>query len=756
MLRNYRNIFFYAITLIGFTAVILAIIHFGRMEETARVETVPAQAGESPWQHFRNTYGANFTHPLAILLLQIITIILVARVFGVICKKIRQPTVIGEIAAGIFLGPSFIGQYLPEYSAFLFPRDSLSNLQFLSQIGLILFMFVVGMELDLKILKKKARDAVIISHASIIFPFTLGILLAYFMYSRFAPPAIGFLSFSLFIGIAMSITAFPVLARIVQEKGLSKTKLGALAITCAAADDITAWCLLAAVIAVVKAGSVFSSLYTIAFAALYVYFMLKLARPFLKTIGDKYANREGLSKPVVAVFFFTLLFSSYITELIGIHALFGAFMAGVVMPSNVRFRSLFIEKVEDVSLVLLLPLFFVFTGLRTEIGLLNTSYLWMVCLLVVLVAVAGKFLGSALAARFVGQTWRESLTIGALMNTRGLMELVVLNIGYDLGVLSPEIFAMMVIMALVTTVMTAPALNLISRRMPDDAGFQAAPVSSEKRYNILVSFGSPEKGVTLVRVANALVRNSGEQATITAMHLSPSTEINQFNFHEYEVESFRPIRQEAKKLKQPVNLFFKPSRDIEAEIAQTANQGNFSLLIMGMGESVFEGTVLGNFIGYGSRLLNPVRVFDALSGKRKLFERYLFDERLKEVVKDAHIPLAIVVDRKPEAISSVLVYIVSAQDAATLDYATRFAENGAAVTVVYPSEELGRMHEVQAAIEGLRKRFPASLTLAPDRKMDKGFLKQSDLLLLSMNRWKNLAEQRTKWLAHAPTVMMLK
>jgi len=414
------------------------------------------------WNDFLAALGHNLEHPLAILLAQIITIIVIARFFGWMFKKIGQPSVIGEIIAGIFLGPSVVGMYFPEFSHVLFPTESLGNLQFLSQIGLILFMFVIGMELDLKVLKNKANDAVIISHASIVIPFALGMTLAYYVYYKFAPVGVEFLSFSLFMGIAMSITAFPVLARIVQERGLHKTKLGTIGITCAAADDITAWCLLAAVIAIVKAGSFVSALYVIGLAILYVIMMLFLVKPFLKRVGDLYSNNDNLSKPVVAIFFLTLIISSYCTEVIGIHALFGAFMTGAIMPDIAKFRNIFIDKVEDVALILLLPLFFVFTGLRTQIGLINDPYLWKITGFIILVAVVGKFVGSALAAKFVGQNWKDSLTIGALMNTRGLMELVVLNIGYDLGVLTSEIFTMMVIMALVTTFITGPSLDLIN------------------------------------------------------------------------------------------------------------------------------------------------------------------------------------------------------------------------------------------------------------------------------------------------------
>jgi len=466
-MKKYRRLIFYSVVVIGLTALIFFVISRGTLLEKTGVKNVDTTGSKSLWQHFSATLQQNLLHPLPMLLLQVITIILVARLFGWLCTKIGQTKVISEIIAGIILGPSFLGSYFPELSGFLFPPASFSNLQFLSQIGLILFMFIVGMELDLQILKTKAQDAVVISHASIIFPFALGITLSYFIYEKFAPAHVGFLGFSMFTGIAMSITAFPVLARIVQERNLSKTRLGAIVITCAAADDITAWCLLAVVIAIVKAGTLMSALFTILMAVAYVVVMIKLVQPFLKKIGASYTGKETLSKSIIAIYFIVLILSAYLTEVIGIHALFGAFMAGLMMPTDSNLRHVFTEKVEDVSMVLLLPLFFVYTGLRTQIGLLNDSYLWTVCGVIIAVAVTGKFVGSALAAKFVGQSWRDSLSIGALMNTRGLMELIVLNIGYDLGVLNAEIFAMMVIMALVTTFMTSPILDLINKFLPE-------------------------------------------------------------------------------------------------------------------------------------------------------------------------------------------------------------------------------------------------------------------------------------------------
>jgi len=426
---------------------------------------------------FTDSFKHGLSEPLAVLLLQIIVIIACARLFGYLFKKIGQPAVIGEIVAGIVLGPSIIGAYFPEINHFLFPAASLSTLSFLSQIGLILFMFIIGMELDLKAIGKQAYGAVIISHASIIIPYTLGMGLAYYIYRDYAPAGISFLSFALFMGIAMSITAFPVLARILQEKGLTRSKLGAMALTCAAADDLTAWCILAAVIALVKSGSSFSVLYTIALAIIYVLVMLKVVRPFLERLSTVYDSKEKRRTPIIALFFILLIISSYITSVIGIHALFGAFMAGVIMPSSFSFRKIVIDKIEDVSIILLLPLFFVITGLRTQIGLINEGHLWITFGWILLVAVAGKFGGSAIAAKIVGQSWKDSLSIGVLMNTRGLMQLIVLNIGYDLGILTPQIFAMMVLMALVTTFMTGPALDLINWLMKEKHTSETKTVS---------------------------------------------------------------------------------------------------------------------------------------------------------------------------------------------------------------------------------------------------------------------------------------
>lgn len=402
-------------------------------------------------------------HPLALLLIQIVVIMVATRLLGFLVSFIAQPTVVGEIIAGIILGPSLLGLFFPEFSILLFPKDSLGNLSLISQLGLIFFMFVVGMELDFEKIKKQSSASVFISHASIIFPFFLGVVLSYWLYPLFAPQSVSFMPFALFIGIAMSITAFPVLARIIKEKNLADTRYGAMAITCAATDDITAWYILALIIALSISGTLGSSLFLLLFIAAYVVIMFYGIRPLLAKIGS--TQNERLSMNAMSAIVVLLLVSSLVTESIGIHALFGAFMAGAMMPSSAisRLKELIAPRLEYVSLLVLLPLFFALTGLRTEIGLLNTSDGWLVCGGIIVLAVFGKLFGSALASKYMGFSWRDSFALGILMNTRGLMELVVLNIGYEMGILSTELFTMFVIMALVTTFMTGPLLNLITK-----------------------------------------------------------------------------------------------------------------------------------------------------------------------------------------------------------------------------------------------------------------------------------------------------
>lgn len=755
-MKNIKNALFYIGITGGFTALMFWIVSKGKALEIGR-NVIEKSSKDTLFMQFFKSLVHNLEHPLAILLLQIITIIIVARFFGWIFRKIGQPSVIGEIIAGIFLGPSLVGMYFPEYSAMLFPTDSLGNLQFLSQIGLILFMFVVGMELDLKVLKNRANEAIVISHASIVIPFTLGIGLAYFIYYRFAPAGVPFLSFALFMGIAMSITAFPVLARIVQERGIHKTKLGAIVITCAAADDITAWCILAAVIAIVKAGTFASSMYIISLAILYVLLMLFVVKPFLKKIGDLYATRENLSKPVVAIFIVTLIISSYITEIIGIHALFGAFMTGAIMPDITKIRKIIIEKVEDVSLILLLPLFFVFTGLRTEIGLINGTYLWQITGLIILVAVVGKFFGSALAAKFVGQNWRDSLTIGALMNTRGLMELIVLNIGLDLKVLTPEVFTMMVIMALVTTFMTGPVIDLIDFIFNKKVEVLPITVGETNKFKILISFGTNEKGRSLLRLANSFVKKQKENTNVTVLHLSLSDEVHSYNLKDYEKETFEPILNEATLLKQEVTPIFKSTSDIEGDIADIATRGEFDLILVGLGKSIFEGSLLGKVLGFTTRIINPERLLDKFTGKEGLFENSPFDDKTRLLISKSKMPIGILVDKDLTEINEIFVPIFGIEDAFLIEYAQKLIYNNEAkATVLEINDQVKNNFIIENAIAALDKTYPNSISIISESEMKAGFLAKQDLMVISLDSWKKLVDAQSVWLSTVPSVLIIK
>ena len=755
-MKKLKNTGFYIVVMAIFSLLMILLFNAGKNLEAGRNIAV-LNSNKDMWQTFVESLGVNFGHPLAILLLQIVTIILVAKLFGWICNKIGQPTVIGEILAGVVLGPSVIGHYFPHIFTTLFPPESLPNLQFLSQVGLILFMYMVGMELDLKVVKKNAGDAFVISQTSIIIPFALGLGLAYFIYRSFAPAGVTFSSFGLFIGIAMSITAFPVLARVVQERGLHKTRLGSVVITCAAVDDITAWCLLAAVIAIVKAGSFISALYTIALAVIYVFIMIKGVHPFLKRVGDLHTSRENLSKPVVAIFFLVLLFSAYATELIGIHALFGAFMAGTIMPNNEKFRSIFIEKIEDVALVLLLPLYFVFTGLRTQIGLLNDPYLWQVTGWIILVAVTGKFVGSAAAAKVVGQSWRDSLSIGALMNTRGLMELVVLNIGYDLGILTPQVFAMMVIMALVTTFMTGPALDIINKLFKQKEVAVADTISRISKYKILISFANPARSISLLRLANSLVKKQNDNSMITALHLSPNNDLNQYNATEYEEESFTPITEESKRLHVNITTLFKASNDIDTEITQVANKGDYDLLLIGIGQSIFEGSLLGKILGFTARIINPDRLFTKMSGREKLFENSPFDEKTRLIVAKSEVPVGILIDKELEKTDRVLIPIFDANDSFLMQYAQKLIVNAESqITVLDTQHIVKHSTDIKETIHTIDQIAPNHIQLLSDKKAAKESINQHDIMLISIDSWKKLIDSQSSWLKDIPSTLILK
>jgi Kef-type K+ transport system membrane component KefB len=399
------------------------------------------------------------------ILLQLIVILIVVQIFGHLSGRIGQQWVIGEILAGIALGPSLLGAFLPGIQAFVFPASALPTLQTLGDIGLVFYMFSLGSRLDTQMMLRQGRKAIVASLSSILLPLILGAALAFTLYPAFAGPKATQASFMLLVGTAMAITAFPVLARLLTEKNMLGTEIGMLALTCAAVGDVIAWCLLTVVIAFAHAQAVTAGVLTVGLTLLFIVVMLGIVRPLLA-----YASRH-LPWPylLVALTLILLLLSAYVTNAIGIHPVFGAFLMGIILPR----RAAFIEQVRSldrVNNVLFLPLFFVYSGLRTQIGLISAPSLWLICLLVFAVACLGKVLGGTLSVRWMGDSWRDSLTLGVLMNTRGLVELIVLNIGLDLGVLSPVLFAMLVIMALATTMMASPLLPLLGYRQKGQAG----------------------------------------------------------------------------------------------------------------------------------------------------------------------------------------------------------------------------------------------------------------------------------------------
>jgi Kef-type K+ transport system membrane component KefB len=486
------------------------------------------------------------------MLVALVVVIATARGLGSIFRNAHQPPVVGEIIAGILLGPSLLGRIAPGAEALLFPATVGPFLNIIAQVGVILYMFLVGLELDPALLRKRGHATVAISHASIIMPFLLGATISLTLYPRLSTSDVPFTCFSLFLGVSMSVTAFPVLARILTDRKIHKTRMGAIALTCAAVDDVTAWCMLAFVVSVAQAQSS-GAVTTIAMALGYIALMLVVIRPAMVRLSLVYGNRGRLTQGVLAMIFVALLVSASATELIGIHAVFGAFALGALIPHDSGMARELSDRLEDFVIVLLLPAFFAYTGLRTQIGLVSGWDQWMICALIVIVASAGKFGGSAIAARITGLNWRDSSALGVLMNTRGLMELIVLNIGLEMKVISPTLFAMLVIMALVTTFATTPILHLITRNqepelepVPELGTFSPEPavapqaqsraphpaprpvpppmrpiVSGKEHSAILVPVSNPEGVADLIELALAATPHDAPAPRVLALVKTP-------------------------------------------------------------------------------------------------------------------------------------------------------------------------------------------------------------------------------------------
>ena len=453
--EDWKRIVGYLTLMISTVGGFLLIRHFGR----DLIAAAPLEAAEQ--------FGAGESKlkvdVLMHVLLALAVIIVTARGLGALFSLAQQPAVIGEVLAGILLGPSLLGRISPAASAFLLPSTVAPFLSILSQVGVLLYMFMVGLELDLGLMRARTHATVAISHASIVVPFLLGSALALVLYPRLATSDVPFTVFALFSGVSMSVTAFPVLARILTDRAMNRSRLGTIALTCAAVDDVTAWCLLAFVVSVANT-QVSAAVRTTVLSVCYIALVFVVLRPIARRVFAHYDRFPTTPRGLVAAMFVALLASALVTEWIGIHAIFGAFLLGVIIPHDAKIARELVQKLEDIVVILLLPAFFAYTGMRTQMGLVSGATEWLLCAVIIATASVGKFGGSALAARITGLSWRDSTALGILMNTRGLMELIVLNIGLDLKVISPTLFAMLVIMAVVTTFATTPILHLVLKR----------------------------------------------------------------------------------------------------------------------------------------------------------------------------------------------------------------------------------------------------------------------------------------------------
>ena len=558
-------------------------------------------------------------HTVILVLVEVLIVIGLSRLVGLAFRSIKQPLVIGEIVAGIMLGPSLFGLVAPHLAVTLFPPETFPFLNVLSQVGLIFFMFLIGLELNPKYLGGQLEVAVLTSHVSILVPFSLGTLLAVVLYPLVSNASVSFTAFALFLGAAMSITAFPVLARIITENNLQGTRLGTLALTCAAVDDVTAWCLLAVAIAVARTGDFAGAIPTIIASIIYIGLILTAGRWFLKRLAKHYLRAGRLNQLLLAGIYMAVVASALITELIGIHLIFGAFLLGAAMPKNEDLVRELAVKTEDFVLIFLLPIFFAYSGLKTQIGLLNRPELWLLCALVLGVAIAGKYVGTYVAARVSGISKREASALGWLMNTRGLTELIVLNIGLELKVISPLIFTMLVIMALVTTFMTSPLLEWtypkkLIRLDVVEPELEAQTASSAtdgetyiRPYRILVPVANPSTQKGLLQLAASIAINSRHPAVVNPLSLIEFEE--DYAFKSTPVEADRLIAQRRQQLEELVNTLepveirshvrpiVRISSNVARETAQIAALKQVDLILVGWHRPAFSSNRLGGRVG---------------------------------------------------------------------------------------------------------------------------------------------------------------
>ncbi|MFN6500436.1 MAG: cation:proton antiporter [Nostoc sp. DedQUE01] len=409
------------------------------------------------------------------LFLQLTVILVTCRIVTILGRRyLGQTDVVCEMIAGVMLGPSLLGLIAPDFQQWLFPKlpiitalgdkipnPSMSILYAISQIGLAIYMFLIGLEFNTKLLKHHIKSAGLLSAAGIITPFILGAIASFWLYhnGNFFQPKVVPWSAALYLGASMTITAFPMLARILYERGLAQTRFGTLALGAASVDDGVAWCLLAIVLASVK-NSINIAILAIGGGICYVLFAIFIGQRLLKVFTRMTKRDAGVNRQTLTLLLIVLMFCAWFTDITGIYAIFGAFVLGAVTPRG-EFAQQIRQYTESFTTSFLLPIFFVFSGLNTQIGLVNTPALWGITLLILAIAIFGKGIACMLAAKLAGENWRESATIGALMNARGLMELIILNIGLEQGIITPTLFTIMVIMAVVTTLMASPLVAFL-------------------------------------------------------------------------------------------------------------------------------------------------------------------------------------------------------------------------------------------------------------------------------------------------------
>jgi len=646
-------------------------------------------------------------HTVVLVLVQVLIIIGLSRLMGLGCRVVKQPLVIGEIIAGIMLGPSLLGLLAPNLATTLFPAETLPFLNVLSQVGLIFFMFLIGLELDPKYLKGNLDIAILTSHVSILVPFSLGSLLALWLYPLVSNSSVAFTAFALFLGAALSITAFPVLARIITENNLQGTRLGTLALTCAAVDDVTAWCLLALAIAVTRTNSMIGAVPTVIESLVYIGFMVTVGRWFLQRLSRFYNLTGRLTQLTLAGIYMGVVASALITELIGIHLIFGAFLLGAVMPKNPGLVRELAQKTEDFVLTFLLPIFFAYSGLRTQIGLLNRPELWLLCASVVAVAIIGKYVGTYVAARVGGIENREASALGWLMNTRGLTELIVLNIGLSLGVISPLLFTMLVIMALVTTVMTSPLLEwtypkrLIRLDLAEpEAGVETSSQTVQPAYRILVPVANPttQKGLLQLAVAIAgtgLPNDRGHGFTTQSAVVHPLSLIQleeDYLFESTPIEAERLIQQRRSRLEELIQSLEPPetrdfvhpivriAKDVAGATAEIAQLDRANLILVGWHRPAFSSNRLGGRVG--------------------------------QILTTAPVDVAVFVDRGRERLERLLVpYAASTHDDLGLELALRLLVNGEhrSLTVLGVVQGNDDFRELSYEFRTLMEQLPSSV-----------------------------------------------